>query len=150
MTKLPSTKMTKLPSQPSMSVHQLPAYSDIWILPPLINIKKPLSKLDSLWQNFLDPRMHLQIISICNTTQISDTPPSQHPISSRSRPTSETPFQWRFAGVSIVARFYVPIGLVYNATDIEQRDFWHTENKLQKVSMTRKYHNHTLQIYPLK
>ena len=33
--------------------------------------------------------------------------PSHHPISGHNRPVSETPFQWRFAGGPIVARFYV-------------------------------------------
>ena len=36
-----------------------PLYSGIWILYPLINLKKTLSNLDPLWQNFLDPGMYL-------------------------------------------------------------------------------------------
>ena len=32
-----------------------------WILPHFIKLKKPLSELDPLWQNFLDPRMKCQI-----------------------------------------------------------------------------------------
>ena len=36
--------------------------------------------------------------------------PSQHPISCHYRSAGETPFEWRFAGGSIVARFYVLTG----------------------------------------
>ena len=38
-----------------------PAYSGIWILPPLINLKKNVVKGRPLWQNFLDPRMYCMI-----------------------------------------------------------------------------------------
>ena len=41
-----------------------PAYSGTWILPPLIKKRKMLSKLDPLWQNFLDPRMCFNIIRL--------------------------------------------------------------------------------------
>ena len=34
-----------------------PAYSGIWILPPLIKLKKKLCQIGPLWQNFLDPGM---------------------------------------------------------------------------------------------
>ena len=38
--------------------HDGPLIFGIWILPPIINLKKkPLSKLDPLWQNSLDPRI---------------------------------------------------------------------------------------------
>ena len=36
--------------------------------------------------------------------------PSQHPTSCHYRPVGETPFEWRFAGGPIVARFYVLTG----------------------------------------
>ena len=37
--------------------HDGPLIFGIWILPPIINLKKALSKLDPLWQNSLDPRI---------------------------------------------------------------------------------------------
>ena len=46
-------KITKLPNQHSMLGQHRPANSGIWIQTK----KKTLSKLDPLWQNFLDPRM---------------------------------------------------------------------------------------------
>ena len=67
-------KITKLPSYQAsiycrVSIGTLvgrwwPAVSVIWILcPSLINSKKTLSELDSLWQNFLEQRMHIIILS---------------------------------------------------------------------------------------
>ena len=70
-------KITKLLFQHSMLGHywlasktpfKWPAYSGIWILSPLINLKnktkkKTLSELDPLWQNILDLRMaHLKCL----------------------------------------------------------------------------------------
>ena len=46
-----------------------PANSGILIFPPLIKLKKNLFKLDPLWQNFLDPRMHAMVVC----TLISNT-----------------------------------------------------------------------------
>ena len=42
---------------PSSAQQRNAAYFGIWILSPLIDQKKTLSKLDHLLQNFLDPRM---------------------------------------------------------------------------------------------
>ena len=51
----------------SLAGHWWPVNSGIWILPHLIKLKnkktktKKTSKLDPLWQNFLDPRMFIQL-----------------------------------------------------------------------------------------
>ena len=39
--------------------------------------------------------------------------PSQHTMSGHHRPTRETPFEWRFAGGPIVARFWMFTGIIY-------------------------------------
>ena len=38
----------------------------------------------------------------------------KHTVSGRYRPTSETPFQWRFAGGPIVVRFNMRTGLLFH------------------------------------
>ena len=79
-------KITKLPIQHSMLGHHPPVsetpfkwcfaggllmapHSGIWILPPLIYLKKKkkkkTSKLDPLWQNFLGPRMRKIKLTVC-------------------------------------------------------------------------------------
>ena len=51
-------------------------------------------------------------VSACHLFQFQHAPPSQHPISGHYRPTSETPFGWRFANEPIIlAGFYVLTGL---------------------------------------
>ena len=39
--------------------------------------------------------------------------PSKHPKAGHHRPTSETPFEWRFAGGPMVARHFVLAGVLY-------------------------------------
>ena len=39
--------------------------------------------------------------------------PGHHTMSGHYRPTSQTPFEWRFAGGPIVARFYMLTGKVH-------------------------------------
>ena len=65
----------------------MPANSGIWILPPLLKLKKKtLSKVDPLWKNFLDPHMSTKYI-----TEVTFSVSAQRNFKKKSFPD-----QWNF------------------------------------------------------
>ena len=56
--------------------------------------------------NFLEVR--------ADTLRLVERIPSKHAFSSHYRPASETPFQWRFDGGSIVASFYMHVTMYHS------------------------------------